>query len=158
MKKYLSIKDIAEYEKYPFTKCQISTYMTKRYENGLHKATIKIGKRLYLREDLFDEWLDSHLEIPIIIPKKIKIIDNCNLKDTKINESEKNIQLDYGIDKLQLSYRAENCLKELKIKTLRKLITFTEKDLCKCKKLGKKCLSQIKERLEERGLKLKEKD
>jgi hypothetical protein len=30
-----------------------------RHRNGLQKAVRKIGKRLYLHRDLFEEWIES---------------------------------------------------------------------------------------------------
>ena len=50
---YLSIRQIAESERYPFTLGQIRHYLLMRHRNGLDKAVFKIGKRLYLRQDLF---------------------------------------------------------------------------------------------------------
>ena len=61
--KYYDTDEIASSEKYPFSKGQIRHHLLYRKENGLQKAVLKIGKRLYLREDLFDEWMNGCLEI-----------------------------------------------------------------------------------------------
>lgn len=58
--KYLSAKQIAESDHYPFTLGQIRHYLLMRHRNGLEKAVRKIGKRLYLRKDLFEEWIESN--------------------------------------------------------------------------------------------------
>ena len=56
---YWSPKQIVSSGKYPFTMGQIRHYLLKRHTNGLEKAVRKIGKRLYLRPDLFEEWIES---------------------------------------------------------------------------------------------------
>ncbi len=60
---YLSIDDITENEKYPFTIGQMRMLLLNRNKNGLAVAVRKIGKRLYVRSDLFDSWIDSHNEV-----------------------------------------------------------------------------------------------
>lgn len=56
---YLSIKQIAENPKYPFTLPMLRHYLLHRHTNGLEKAVRKIGKRLFLRMDLFDLWIEE---------------------------------------------------------------------------------------------------
>lgn len=56
---YLSIKQIAESDQYPFTLGQMRHYLILRHRNGLQKAVRKIGKRLYLRVDLWEEWIEE---------------------------------------------------------------------------------------------------
>ena len=56
---YLSIKQIAESSQYPFSIGQMRHYLIMRHKNGLDTAIRKIGKRLYLRKDLFDAWIES---------------------------------------------------------------------------------------------------
>jgi len=58
--KYLSAIQIAESKCYPFTLGQVRHYLLMRHRNGLDKAVLKIGKRLYLRRDLFDQWIESN--------------------------------------------------------------------------------------------------
>lgn len=55
-----SASQIASNPKYPFTLGQIRHYLLKRHQNGLEKAVRKIGKRLYLRRDLFEQWIESY--------------------------------------------------------------------------------------------------
>jgi len=57
---YLNLKQITE--KYPFTKAQLDYHVRKRQKNGLDKAVRKICRRLYIRTDLFEEWIESHAE------------------------------------------------------------------------------------------------
>lgn len=56
---YLTTNQIAECDRYPFTLGQIRHYLLKRYKNGLDQAVRKIGKRLYLRRDLLEAWIES---------------------------------------------------------------------------------------------------
>ena len=44
---------------YPFSKGQLSYYLSHRHKNGLQSAVRKIGKRLYLRRDLLEKWIES---------------------------------------------------------------------------------------------------
>lgn len=57
--RYLSIKQIAEDAKYPFTLPMMRHYLLHRHTNGLAEAVRKIGKRLVIRTDLFDDWIES---------------------------------------------------------------------------------------------------
>ena len=56
---YLEPKQIAASNKYPCTMGQIRHYLLMRHRNGLDRAVRKIGKRCYLRMDLFEEWIES---------------------------------------------------------------------------------------------------
>lgn len=57
---YKTIQDIASDKNYPFTLGQLRSFVLNREENGLDKAIRKIGKRLYIRIDLFDKWIEMH--------------------------------------------------------------------------------------------------
>lgn len=57
--KYITIKQLLELEEYPFSRGQLRNFLLQRNENGLASAIRKIGKRLYIRKDLFDLWLES---------------------------------------------------------------------------------------------------
>ena len=56
---YLSIKQITESNQYPFSLGQMRHYLIMRHKNGLDAAIRKIGKRLYLRKDLFEQWIEN---------------------------------------------------------------------------------------------------
>ena len=58
------------------------------------------------------------------------------------------------VDNLELTVRSANCLKHLNINYLGDLVTFSESDLLRTPNLGKKSLTEVKELLEARGLKL----
>jgi DNA-directed RNA polymerase subunit alpha len=58
------------------------------------------------------------------------------------------------ISDLELSVRARNCLDGANIRTLRDLVVMTETEVMSLKNLGKTSLTEIKTKLQERGLML----
>lgn len=56
---YQSPQQIISSGKYPFTMGQLRHLLLYRHRNGLQEAVRKIGKRLVLRIDLFNQWIDS---------------------------------------------------------------------------------------------------
>lgn len=68
MMEYLSLKQITE--KYPFTMGQLRDCL-RRKRTGLKDISRKIGRRIYIRNDHFEEWIegfkivvDQVMEIP----------------------------------------------------------------------------------------------
>ena len=59
---YATTKQILESDKYPFTFGQLRHLLINRDKNGLTKAVRKIGKRLYFRRDLFEDWIESNVD------------------------------------------------------------------------------------------------
>lgn len=57
---YLKVDDIVKSNNYPFTLGQMNYLLLYRHKNGLEKAVRKIGKRIYIRKDMFDQWIESH--------------------------------------------------------------------------------------------------
>ncbi len=60
--------------------------------------------------------------------------------------------LDRDIESLELSIRSLNCLKNAQIKTLRDLVTRTEKQMVEIRNFGEKSLKEVREKLEAMGL------
>jgi hypothetical protein len=56
---YWSPQKIVSSGKYPFSMGQVRYLLLHRHRNGLQDAVRKIGKRLVLRMDLFDEWIEK---------------------------------------------------------------------------------------------------
>lgn len=56
---YCSPKQIISSGRYPFTMGQIRHLLLYRHRNGLQAAVRKVGKRLVLRMDLFDAWIEN---------------------------------------------------------------------------------------------------
>ncbi|MEC4688308.1 MAG: DNA-directed RNA polymerase subunit alpha [Nitrospirota bacterium] len=67
---------------------------------------------------------------------------------------EINKHLFRGVNELELSVRAANCLKNANIKTIADLVQKTEMEMLRTKNFGKKSLNEIKEILAEMGLSL----
>jgi DNA-directed RNA polymerase subunit alpha len=62
--------------------------------------------------------------------------------------------LDRSVNELELSVRAANCLKNVELKTIRDLVLKSENEMLKTKNFGRKSLNEIKEVLEQMGLRL----
>ena len=56
---YMTVKQIVESGVYPFSFGQVRHYLCHRHHNGLGKAVRKIGKRVYLNKDMFEQWIES---------------------------------------------------------------------------------------------------
>ena len=67
---------------------------------------------------------------------------------------EVNKNLSRGVNELELSVRAANCLKNANIKTIADLVQKSEGEMLRTKNFGKKSLNEIKEILSEIGLSL----
>jgi len=63
-------------------------------------------------------------------------------------------KLEQGVDMIELSSRASNCLKVAGIRTIGELVGKTEGDLLAVKNFGQKSLDEIKDKLKEMGLEL----
>src|SRR5579872_555032 len=63
---------------------------------------------------------------------------------------------DIPVETLDLSVRSYNCLKRAGISKVSELLDMTEDEIIKMRNFGKKSLDEIKEKLEERGLSLRQ--
>ena len=72
-------------------------------------------------------------------------------------ENQKEKALEMTIEELELSVRSFNCLKRAAINTVEEL-THRREDMMKVRNLGKKSLDEVKHKLEELGLSLKQSD
>ncbi len=59
---YWSIQRVITSGKYSLTMGQIRHLLLNRHRNGLKDAVRKIGKRLLLRVDLLDQWIETQKE------------------------------------------------------------------------------------------------
>ena len=57
---WMTTEDIKDL--YPIKESLLRRWLYDRKKNGLHVAVRKVGKRLLIRRDLMDEWIDSHKE------------------------------------------------------------------------------------------------
>ncbi len=72
----------------------------------------------------------------------------------KEGSGEMSGKLDQGVEMIELSSRASNCLKVAGIRTIGELVRKSEDDLLAVKNFGQKSLDEIKEKLKEMGLDL----
>ena len=73
-------------------------------------------------------------------------------------ENQKDKALEMTIEELELSVRSFNCLKRAAINTVEELTQKSEEDMMKVRNLGKKSLDEVKNKLEELGLSLRQSD
>ncbi len=73
-------------------------------------------------------------------------------------EDQKEKALEMTIEELELSVRSFNCLKRAAINTVEELTHKSEEDMMKVRNLGKKSLDEVKLKLKELGLGLRETD
>lgn len=85
------------------------------------------------------------------VVKQNEIGSNAN--DSSI-DSELKRKLDQGVEMIELSARAGNCLKLAGIRTVRELVSKTKEDLLEVKNFGQKTLEEINDKLVEMGLTL----
>ena len=105
---------------------------------------VSIGSKImqeYL--SLFVELTDSAEGMEIMVEKE---------------ENQKEKALEMTIEELELSVRSFNCLKRAAINTVEELTHRSEEDMMKVRNLGKKSLDEVKHKLEELGLSLKQSD
>ncbi len=85
--------------------------------------------------------------------------------DTKFNDvmvekedDKKEKKLEMTIEELDLSVRSYNCLKRAGINTLQELTDKTEADMMRVRNLGRKSLEEVKNKLADLGLSLRQED
>jgi hypothetical protein len=60
--RYCTPQQIISDDQFPFTIGQLRHLLLHRHKNGLKKAVRRIGKRLYIRRDLFEQWIEEQKE------------------------------------------------------------------------------------------------
>ena len=96
--------------------------------------------------------LEEHLDLFLNLNEEINEVDIMIEKE----EEEKNEILDTTIEELDLSVRSSNCLKRAGLDTVEELVNTTEEELMQIRNLGKKSLQEIKAKLAELDLTLKQ--
>ena len=105
---------------------------------------VSIGAKIMQEHlNLFVELTDSAEGMEIMVEKE---------------ENQKEKALEMTIEELELSVRSFNCLKRAAINTVEELTHRSEEDMMKVRNLGKKSLDEVKHKLEELGLSLKQSD
>ena len=105
---------------------------------------VSIGAKIMQEHlSLFVELTDSTESMEIMVEKE---------------ENQKEKALEMTIEELELSVRSFNCLKRAAINTVEELTHRSEEDMMKVRNLGKKSLDEVKHKLEELGLSLRQSD
>lgn len=113
----------------------ILTDGTKTPEEALSLAAKVLNEHL----NLFIDLTEHATKVEIMVEKE---------------EDEKERIREMSIEELELSVRSSNCLRRANIDTVEKLTQKTEEDMIKVRNLGRKSLSEIKNKLAEIGLAL----
>ncbi len=98
--------------------------------------------------------LNDHFQLFIDLNENLQ---NMSLMVER-EESVKEKVLEMSIEELELSVRSSNCLRRADIHTVEQLISKSEDEMAKVRNLGKKSLNEIKKRLTEIGLGLRQSD
>ncbi|HIU25816.1 MAG TPA: DNA-directed RNA polymerase subunit alpha [Candidatus Copromorpha excrementigallinarum] len=105
---------------------------------------VSIGAKIMQEHlSLFVELTDSTEGMEIMVEKE---------------ENQKEKALEMTIEELELSVRSFNCLKRAAINTVEELTHRSEEDMMKVRNLGKKSLDEVKHKLDELGLSLRQSD
>ena len=105
---------------------------------------VSIGSKIMQEHlNLFVELTDSAEGMEIMVEKE---------------ENQKEKALEMTIEELELSVCSFNCLKRAAINTVEELTHKSEEDMMKVRNLGKKSLDEVKHKLEELGLGLRQSD
>ena len=96
--------------------------------------------------------LTEHLNIFVNLTEEAREVEiMVEKEETKIEK-----MLEMTVEELDLSVRSYNCLKRAGINTVEELTNKTEPEMMKVRNLGKKSLNEIKQKLNELDLTLKE--
>ena len=98
--------------------------------------------------------MNDHLKMFINLESEVGEMEVLVEKD----ENKKEKMLEMSIEEMELSVRSNNCLKRANINYVSELTEKTEEEMMKIRNLGRKSLSEIKQKLAEMGLKFKQSD
>ena len=98
--------------------------------------------------------LNEHLRLFIDLTDHVSTVEIMVEKE----ENKKEKMLEMSIEELELSVRSSNCLRRANINTVEELTQKSEEDMMKVRNLGKKSLNEIKYKLGEIGLGLRQSD
>jgi len=129
----------------------------------------RVGQRTDYDKLTLEVWTDSTVDpskavedaaallrrsiIPFLPKEEVAVAQETPVQDDT-EDKETVAKLEQGVEMIELSARASNCLKVAGIRTIGELVSRTEEDLLKVKNFGQKSLDEIKEKLVEMGLSL----
>lgn len=133
--------------------------------------TTRVGKRDDFDKLTLEIWTDGSIKpedalsfAAKILIEHFKVFLSKNI-DTQFNDvmvekedDQKEKKLKMTIEELDLSVRSYNCLKRAGINTLQELTDKTEADMMRVRNLGRKSLEEVKNKLADLGLSLRQDD
>ncbi|WP_155287453.1 DNA-directed RNA polymerase subunit alpha [Lacticaseibacillus zhaodongensis] len=131
----------------------------------------RVGRRSDFDKLTLDVWTNGSINPREAIALAAKILTDhlaifVNLTDEAKNtevmvekeEDHKEKMLEMTIEELDLSVRSYNCLKRASINTVQELTNKTEAEMMKVRNLGRKSLEEVKNKLADLGLSLRQDD
>ncbi|WP_025729656.1 DNA-directed RNA polymerase subunit alpha [Atopobacter phocae] len=142
----------------------------------VHKVNYQVEKTRMGRKDVYDKltldvWTDGSISPEEAISLSAKILTAhldvfVNLTDearkaeimVEKEETQKEKMLEMTIEELDLSVRSYNCLKRAGINTVQELTNKSEAEMMKVRNLGRKSLDEVKAKLVDLDLSLRQED
>lgn len=141
---------------YGITRERVRQIITKGIMRLKHSSRTNIlfrdNERITERDSLIKQIDDEILELR----KKLKYYQEANLKLELPEKIQNDVSLNLRIEDLDLSTRSFRCLERAGIEFVSEITEKTEEEMMKIRNLGRKSLKEIKQKLKEMNLSLKE--
>jgi DNA-directed RNA polymerase subunit alpha len=147
----------------------IDSIFTPVLKVNVSTEEVRVGQEINYDRLILDVWTNGTItpdeavkESAKILARHVDMFVNLGQRAEALGvavsgkEESKESILEMNIDDLELSARSSNCLKKAGIKTVGKLIDYSEPDLMKIKNFGAKSAKEVIEKLREYKLTLKE--
>ena len=156
-------------EDMPIGVIPIASIYTPITRVNYHVEDTRVGESDQFDKLTLDVWTDGSISPEDSVSLAAKILtEHLNIfvnlteeaREAEImvekEETKKEKMLEMTVEELDLSVRSYNCLKRAGINTVEELTDKTEAEMMKVRNLGKKSLTEIKHKLNELELSLKE--
>ncbi len=160
-----------KHENMPIGVIPIDSLYTPVYKVNYQVENTRIGQKNLYDKLTLDVWTDGSISPEEAISLSAKILTEhlnvfINLTDdarkaeimVEKEETQKEKMLEMTIEELDLSVRSYNCLKRAGINTVQELTNKSEAEMIKVRNLGRKSLEEVKHKLEELDLSLRQDD
>lgn len=147
----------------------IDSIFTPVLKVNVSTEEVRVGQEINYDRLILDVWTNGTItpeeavkESAKILARHVDMFVNLGQRAESLGvavsgkEESKESILEMNIDDLELSARSSNCLKKAGIKTVGKLIDYSELDLMKIKNFGAKSAKEVIEKLREYKMTLKE--
>ena len=164
----------AEYNKYddmPIGVLPIDSIYTPVSRVNYQVENTRVGQKDIYDKLTFDIWTDGSISpeeaVSLgarILIEHLNIFVNLTDETRKVEimvekeETQKEKKLEMTIEELDLSVRSYNCLKRAGINTVQELTDKSEAEMIKVRNLGRKSLEEVKHKLSELDLHLRQED